>query len=348
MNNHFTESESGEHSYTTAEKTIHYSIVIPAYNAGQILSDTLSALQDQSVPSEDYEVIVVDDGSTDETPSVARRAGTECITQQNRGPAAARNSGGRAARGEFVLFTDADCVPERDWIRQMTLPFRNQEAAGVKGAYSTRQTEPAARFAQAEFEDRYDLLEKFPAIDMVDTYSAAFRRNALVGIGLFDESFPVASNEDTELSYRLCAAGCRLEFNRKAVVYHRHPDTFSKYLRLKFKRAYWRMVVYRRYPGKSFRDTYTPVVVKLQTVAAVLALSTLFFAILFPKLFLLEALILAGILASSIPFAVKTFKKDPIVGLLSPLVVLGRAFVFALGSLFGLFHGKFKSLDIFV
>ena len=323
---------------TVEKNTVLYSVVIPAYNAGKTLSETLAALQDQSVPPEDYEVIVVDDGSTDETAAVARRAGAECITQPNRGPAAARNSGVRAARGELILFTDADCVPERDWIRQMTLPFRNQRTAGVKGAYRTRQTEPAARFAQAEFEDRYDLLEKFPAIDMVDTYSAAFRRDVLMVMGLFDESFPVASNEDTELSYRLCAAGHRLEFNRQAVVYHRHPDSFAKYLRLKFKRAYWRMVVYRKYPGKTFRDTYTPAVVKLQTMAAALALSALFFAIFFPLLFLLAALLLAGILVSSIPFAVKTFKKDPFIGLLSPVVVLGRAVVFSLGSLSGLLH----------
>lgn len=334
----------------TAEKVaVRYSVVIPAYNAGRTLPDTLAALRNQSVPPEDYEVIVVDDGSTDETPSVVRRLGAKCITQPNRGPAAARNSGVRAARGEFVLFTDADCVPERDWIRQMTLPFRNQKTAGVKGAYRTCQTEPAARFAQAEFEDRYDLLEKFPAIDMVDTYSAAFRRDVLVSMGLFDESFPVASNEDTELSYRLCAAGHRLVFNRKAVVYHRHPDTFSKYLRLKFKRAYWRMVVYRKYPGKTFRDTYTPAVVKLQTVAAALVLTAILFAVFSPKWFLLAATLVVGILVSSFPFAVKTFKKDPIVGLLSPAVVLARAMVFSLGSLFGLRRGKLlKSLDIFV
>ena len=105
------------------------------------------------------------------------------------------------------------------------------------------------------------------------------------------------------------------------------------------------MMVYRKYPGKTLRDTYTPAVVKLQTVAAALALSTLFFAILFPLLFLFAALLLAGILVSSIPFAVKTFKKDPIIGLLSPIVVLVRAFVFSLGSLFGLFQGKLlKSL----
>lgn len=322
-----------------AEKeTIRYSVIIPAFNAGKTLSDTLVALKQQSISPAEYEVIVVDDGSTDETAALARRFGANCISQPNRGPAAARNYGVRVARGEIILFTDADCVPDRDWIRQMTLPFRNERMVGVKGAYRTRQTELAARFAQAEFEDRYDLLKKVAAIDMVDTYSAAFRREVFIKIGLFDESFPVANNEDTELSYRLCAASYFLEFNPEALVYHRHLDSFAKYLRLKFKRGYWRIVVYRNYPGKAFKDTYTPIVIKLQTLTAALSLAAAFCSFFFPKLLTVAVWFFLGIMASSAAFSIKTFKKDPIVGLISPAVVLGRAIAFALGSLFGTFH----------
>lgn len=266
----------------TAEKEkICYSIVIPAHNANKTLSDTLIALKHQSISPDDYEVIVVDDGSTDETAALAHRFGANCINQPNRGPAAARNNGVRVAKGDIILFTDADCIPDWDWIRQMTLPFQNERTVGVKGAYRTRQTELAARFAQAEFEDRYDLLKKVAAIDMVDTYSAAFRQEVFITIGLFDESFPVANNEDTELSYRLCAAGYLLEFNPRALVYHRHPDSFTKYLILKFKRGYWRMVVYRNYPKKAFKDTYTPVTIKLQTLTAALSMVAIFSLLLF-------------------------------------------------------------------
>jgi cellulose synthase/poly-beta-1,6-N-acetylglucosamine synthase-like glycosyltransferase len=334
-------SELCKHFNMTAEKEIiRYSIVIPAYNAAKTLPDTLIALQNQSVSSEDYEVIVVDDGSTDETAALARRFGAKCVTQPNRGPAAARNNGARVAKGDIILFTDADCVPDRDWIRQMTLPFRNERTVGVKGAYRTRQTELVARFAQAEFEDRYDLLKKVAAIDMVDTYSAAFRREVFIKIGLFDESFPVANNEDTELSYRLCAAGYLLEFNPEALVYHRHPDSFTKYLRLKYKRGYWRMVVYRNYSGKAFKDTYTPVVIKLQTLTAALSLPVTLSSLVFPKLLTVTAWLYLGIMASSAAFSIKTFKKDPVVGLISPAVVLGRAIAFALGSLFSVFHRR--------
>jgi cellulose synthase/poly-beta-1,6-N-acetylglucosamine synthase-like glycosyltransferase len=325
----------------TAEKEkICYSIVIPAHNADKTLSDTLIALKHQSISPADYEVIVVDDGSTDETAALAHRFGANCINQPNRGPAAARNNGVRVAQGDIILFTDADCIPDWDWIRQMTLPFQNERAVGVKGAYRTRQTELAARFAQAEFEDRYDLLKKVAAIDMVDTYSAAFRREIFITIGLFDESFPVANNEDTELSYRLCAAGYLLEFNPRALVYHRHPDSFTKYLILKFKRGYWRMVVYRNYPKKAFKDTYTPVTIKLQTLTAALSMVAIFFSFAFPKLLTVAVWLFLGIMASSATFSKKTFKKDPVVGLVSPAMVLGRAIAFALGSLFGVFHRR--------
>jgi len=325
---------------TDEKEKIRYSVIIPAFNAGKTLPDTLVALKQQSVSPDEYEVIVVDDGSTDETAALAHRFGAQCITQPNRGPAAARNHGVRVARGEIILFTDADCIPDRDWIRQMTLPFQNERTVGVKGAYRTRQTDLAARFAQAEFEDRYDLLKTVAAIDMVATYSAAFRRDVFITIGLFDESFPVANNEDVEFSYRLCAAGYILEFNPEALVYHRHPDSFTKYLILKFKRGYWRMVVYRNYPKKVFKDTYTPITIKLQTLTAALSMAAIFFSFTFPKLLTVVVWLFLGIMASSAAFSIKTFKKDPMVGLVSPAVVLGRAIAFTWGSLFGVFHRR--------
>jgi GT2 family glycosyltransferase len=263
-----------------------------------------------------------------------------CISQPNRGPAAARNQGALTAHGEIILFTDSDCTPDRDWIRQMTLPFQDDLTAGVKGAYRTRQPELASRFAQAEFEDRYDLMQQTDAIDMIATYSAAFRREIFMNIGMFDESFPVANNEDTELSYRLCAAGYKLVFNPEALVYHRHQNSFVKYFRLKFRRGYWRMVVYRKYPGKALKDTYTPIVIKLQTLMAVLLLPVTVSSVVFPKMLTVTALFCLAIMVSSFSFSIKTFHKDPVVGIISPLVVLGRSIAFALGCLFSPFHKR--------
>jgi len=312
-----------------------FSIIIPAYNAEQTLGACLEALNRQSTTREDYEVIVVDDGSSDGTSKKAKGFNVKYIFQTNQGPATARNKGAQAAGGDIILFTDSDCVPDHNWIREMVSPFNDSDVTGVKGSYKTRHRELAARFAQAEFEDRYDLLQKSPSIDMVDTYSAAFRKDVFLEMGGFDESFPVANNEDTDMSYRLVAAGHKLVFNPRAFVYHTHPNTLIKYLKLKFWRGCWRIVVYRRYPDKAVQDSYTPAVIKFQTMLMCLSFPLFFLSFLFNGLLYLALFFWVIIIVSSFPFSFKTFKKDKIVGLISPGVVLLRSLVLAGGSLLG-------------
>jgi glycosyltransferase involved in cell wall biosynthesis len=325
----------------SSTKGPRFSVIIPAYNAEKTLSFCLKALADQSIPEGDYEVIVVDDGSTDGTSKIAKESNVKYIFQTNQGPATARNRGAREAEGDLILFTDADCVPDRNWIQEMTSPFSDPDVVAVKGTYKTRQTEWMAKFAQAEFEDRYDLLQKSPSIDMVDTYSAVFRKDIFLNMGGFDQSFPVASNEDTDLSYRLTAAGYKLVFNSRAFVYHTHSVTLIEYLKLKFWRGYWRMVVYRRYPDKALKDTYTPVVIKIQTMLMALSLPLLLLSWFVPNLIYLALLAWVITIVSSFPFSFKTFKEDRIVGLLSPGVVLLRSLVFAIGSLLGIVRSLF-------
>ena len=157
-----------------AEK--RYSVIVPAYNAEKILSSCLKSLVNQSLPKTVYEIIVVDDGSTDTTADIVKDFNVKYLFQTNQGPAAARNNGTAMAEGDIILFTDSDCVPDRSWLEEMVSPFQDPEIVAVKGSYKTNQKGLAAKFAQAEFEDRYDLLQKSSTIDMVDTYSAAFRK----------------------------------------------------------------------------------------------------------------------------------------------------------------------------
>ncbi|MHA2028997.1 MAG: glycosyltransferase, partial [Candidatus Kariarchaeaceae archaeon] len=129
------------------------SIVIPANNAEQTIPTCLDALIHQTISSKSYEIIVVDDGSSDRTcAQVMAYPNVRLFRQQNAGPSAARNLGVHNSKGEIVLFTDADCEPTSDWIEQMIAPFKEEEIVGVKGIYLSRQREKVARFVQLEFE----------------------------------------------------------------------------------------------------------------------------------------------------------------------------------------------------
>ncbi|MCX7682591.1 MAG: glycosyltransferase [Anaerolineae bacterium] len=311
------------------------SIVVPVYNGAATLPTCLRALQSQAFPSDRYEIIVVDDGSTDTSAVVAHSFSVRVISQPNAGPAAARNRGAAAARGELLLFTDADCAPAPDWVARMIAPFSVPDVVGVKGTYRTVQRELVARFVQAEYEDRYDRMRGLERIDFVDTYSAGYRRDVFLATGGFDTTFPTASVEDQEFSFRLAEAGYRLVFVPEAAVYHVHDRTVGEYFRRKFWIGYWKVRVMLGHPHKLLRDSHTPQVLKLQIVLAALG-ALLFMAGFLELRFVLLGLgAWAALIISSLPFLVKLLHRDVAVAFVAPLLLLIRAWALGLGLLAG-------------
>ncbi|HUW96642.1 MAG TPA: glycosyltransferase [Anaerolineae bacterium] len=311
------------------------SIVVPARNAARTIGGCLQSLLEQSVSRERYEVIVVDDGSTDETRQMVERSGATLMAQAQQGPAAARNKGVSVSKGDIVLFTDADCVPEANWVQEMIRAFEDGEIAGAKGVYRTRQTGIIPRFVQCEYEERYELMAKQRWIDFIDTYSAGYRREIFVAEGGFDTRYPSASVEDQEFSFRLAERGHKMVFNPRAVVYHQHPETLTAYFKRKFNIGYWKVMVLRRHPGKAVRDSHTPQTLKIQMGLAVLLLPLL--ALLLVRSFFcsLPLLTLVLFLTSALPFTVKALRKDPVVGLFSPILLFVRALALGLGMVKG-------------
>jgi len=92
------------------------SVIVPAYNARKTISQCIEALLSQKYPRENYEVIVIDDGSADGTADAVKAYPVKYMYQRNQGPATARNAGVREAQGEIILFTDSDCVPSEPVI----------------------------------------------------------------------------------------------------------------------------------------------------------------------------------------------------------------------------------------
>ena len=311
-------------------------VVVPAYNAAAMLPLCLTALAGQDYPPAAYEIIVVDDGSTDATAALAQAAGARVISQPNSGPASARNAGIGAARGEIIIFTDSDCAPVADWITQMVAPFADPQVAGVKGSYRTRQRQVVARLAQCEFEERYDRQARLPVIDFVDSYAAAFRADVLRQAGGFDPAFPHANNEDVDLSYRLSGRGYKLVFNRRAVVFHRHVAGWRAYMRLKIRRGYWRILALKMHPGKALHDSYTPQLLKGQVLLVYALLGLLPIGVLGLPVGWPAATLFLTLCLSVLPFARLVWRVDRGVIAWAWPFILARSVAFALGIVGGL------------
>lgn len=318
------------------------SVIVPAFNAEACLAECLEALLIQTCRRTRYEILVVDDGSTDRTAEIARQFDVQLVQQPNSGPAAARNRGAKEANGEIFLFTDADCAPAYDWIEKMAAPMQDPEVVGVKGVYRTHQRELVARFVQLEYEDKYRRMTGQESIDFIDTYSAAYRRRVFNENGGFDVYFPTPSVEDQEFSFRLARKGYKLVFLPDAIVYHRHDTTLGQYWRRKFNIGYWKAHLLRWHPERTARDSHTPPALRIQIGLA--GLSILFLAAI-PLIRQASWMALASLvvyLLTTVPFMIRTALADPIIALIAPWMLLIRSL--ALGA--GLVAGSFRALTL--
>jgi cellulose synthase/poly-beta-1,6-N-acetylglucosamine synthase-like glycosyltransferase len=322
------------------------SVVIPAYNAQEDLGNCLDALARQTVPREEYEIIVVNDGSSDGTREAATGCDVVLISQPHRGAAAARNAGARQAQGEIILFTDADCVPEPNWIEAMLSPFTDQNVIGVSGKVCTYQKNLVPRFIQLEYDARYGHIAKHRYIDHINTAAGAYRREIFLENRGFLENLLGA--EDVELSFRLANRGHKMVSAPEAIVYHRHPESISGYVRRKYHYGYWRTLVYRRHPRKAVADSRTPQTQKLQIGLLFLLAIAIIGSIFWRGLVWLAGGCVLLFLLISLPFWWWVFRQDVKVGLLTPLFLLVSAASVGAGVIAGLaceWIQRFRSTD---
>jgi glycosyltransferase involved in cell wall biosynthesis len=207
-------------------------VVVPVYNGESTLSDCLRSLQAQNLPRSAYEVIVVDDGSSDRSATIAAEFGVRLVRQCNGGAAAARNAGLAAAQADWIAFTDADCVASRGWLKAL---LRAAAAGGddvicVAGkTVGLASTTPAARFVDLSggFDAGRHL--SHPRYPFAPSGNVLYRRAALAAVGGYDRQY--RSYEACDLHQRLGARGGRCVFEPAALVFHRHRATW---------RGYWR------------------------------------------------------------------------------------------------------------
>lgn len=224
------------------------SVVVATRDRARSLERLLEALERQTVARDAFEIVIVDDGSRDDTAAVLERhrtrsAGpfTSLRHAESQGPAAARNLGWRSARGAVVAFTDDDCLPEPTWLAAGLAAVEAGAAIVMGRTIAERGAaglgEPFARAMVVDHEDG-----RYP------TCNVFYLRRALEQVGGFDESFRYACGEDTDLAWRAKAAGHRSTFAPGAVVEHAvRPPDFVLFLRER-RRFAEQILVVKRHP----------------------------------------------------------------------------------------------------
>ena len=259
------------------------SVIMPTYNRSDLIERTILAYLDQDGVNGSFEVIVVDDGSTDGAAEILERLarGREEIVrvfhQSNKGPAAARNVGIRVARSEYLLFAGDDVIPVRDLLLRHLrtherVPDLNTAVLGHITWSPEMKITPFMKWLEqkgAQF--NYGAITDPDNVSAELFYSSnvSLHRSFLMDGDLFDERFTAACWEDIDLGTRLSARGMKMIYNKDALGYHVHPTDFRRYAK-RAERAGYFEVIYHAKQSKSARVQPTLILLVKLVVGTVL------------------------------------------------------------------------------
>ena len=213
-----------------------YSLIIPVYNGTKTLPDTINSVI--RLEGANYEVIVVDDASTDNTVEIAANAGARVVKlNSNSGPATARNRGAQEAKYDKIVFTDSDVLVSKNLLQQLENHFQQSGADCVQGIFS--EVCPFANFC-SQYKNLYNryVLSQLPDwINTTYTSLTAVKTNAFLQCGGFDENIRGASVEDRTLGRNLIRSGFKIWLARDIEVLHNKKLTFRGFLRNQYRRS---------------------------------------------------------------------------------------------------------------
>jgi len=227
------------------------SIIIPAKNAHATLKKCLDSIFHLHYDSS--QVIIVNDGSDDDTAAILKNyPDITVIATDGKGPSYSRNLALKEAKGEFVAFTDADCIVDSEWINELLKGFEEETVAGAGGAQKGPADDTPFGMLVQEFLLTFGFVSDYMhhGIHMRPTRhnptcNTMYRRSVLLEMnGFLDGLWP---GEDVELDYRIIKKGYCLMFNPAAIVFHYRPGSFARYRRMMFRYGVAQGFLVRRY-----------------------------------------------------------------------------------------------------
>jgi cellulose synthase/poly-beta-1,6-N-acetylglucosamine synthase-like glycosyltransferase len=223
------------------------SVIIPAHNEEATIGNCLTSLEQLDYPADSLEIILINDGSTDGTKRIIsehlQRSNYICLETDGRGPSKARNTGLEQAKGDYVAFTDADCVVDRDWLKELLRGFIADDVAGVGGGQIV--PDDASNFERSvhyfltsmHFICEYvKKLETIAIVDHVASCNSMYKKKVIEAVHGFDEQ--LWPGEDVDLDYKIRHEGCRIAYNPNAVVAHHRPKNIRAFFSM-MKRYGW-------------------------------------------------------------------------------------------------------------
>lgn len=315
------------------------SVVVPAYNCEKTIKQCIESILGQTIRN--IEIIVVDDGSVDNTAQIIKKfSQVKYIYQNNAGPATARNRGCKEAGGNIVFFTDSDCLPQKDWIELAMRHFEDKDVSVVCGSYGIANNENLlARCIHSEIQFRHThLISETPSV--FGSFNFGIRKKVFECVGGFNESYRNASGEDNDLSYKVLKIGGRIIFERRSLVDHYHPSSFVKYMKEQYRHGYWRAQLYKDHLDMAKGDGYTFWKDILEIPLALLI--ALFTSVMFLNSYIAKLVffIFAVLVLIEIYYGLKMIKK-PIESFVMAAVMIARAFARAFGFVYGLIRSAY-------
>lgn len=242
------------------------SIIVPAYNSKKTIKKCIESLL--VINYQNYEIIIVDDGSTDNTKEILSeyKDRIHIIENQHSGPSKCRNIAANRVKGDFLAFTDADCLADRDWLKELIKGFINDEVVSVGGSQLSPQDETNFGKRVQEFFELTGFLggyiktnqkpvtsnqgnvkkeARLVGVPHNPSCNSMYRKDAFSESGGFDDN--LWPGEDVDLDYRLKKKGFIFICNSKAIVYHYRPQSIKELSKMMFRYGINQGILTKRY-----------------------------------------------------------------------------------------------------
>jgi len=281
------------------------SIVVTVYNAERTIKQCLDSVMKLDYPKDRLDVVVIDDGSTDNSADIVKKYPVRLVQKPHGGYPSAMNNGIKVTNGDVIFIIDSDAYVEKDWLEKALKEFSDPKVGIVSGYVASAPTRSFwARVAGYDAEDRFDTL-KTKYVNHVSTNCTAYKRELFESIGLFDEKLKRSCDED--FAHRAFKRGWKLVVLRDAKCFHEWRASFGSYFKQQFGEGRYAVAIIRKAPelllGTKIQSPslYIPIV-----FTSLLFLTPLYFLV---DLAWVSLVLLAGLFLYHVPPCIRILRK---------------------------------------